>query len=53
VKKTVYIETSLPSYLTAQPSRDVRTAAWQQITCCPEICTPLELLSEGSRDVHR
>ena len=30
--KTVYIETSIPSYLTALPSRDVRTAAWQQIT---------------------
>jgi predicted nucleic acid-binding protein len=28
----VYIETSIPSYLTARPSRDVRTAAWQQIT---------------------
>nr|VFK34662.1 MAG: PIN domain-containing protein [Candidatus Kentron sp. LPFa] len=31
-KKTVYIETSIPSYLTARPSRDVRVAAWQQIT---------------------
>ncbi|MBL7219544.1 MAG: type II toxin-antitoxin system VapC family toxin [Phycisphaerae bacterium] len=30
--KTIYIETSIPSYLTARPSRDVRTAAWQQIT---------------------
>ena len=30
--KSVYIETSIPSYLTARPSRDVRTAAWQQIT---------------------
>ncbi len=30
--KTVYIETSILSYLTALPSRDVRTAAWQQIT---------------------
>lgn len=30
--KTVYIETSIPSYLTARPSRDVRGAAWQQIT---------------------
>jgi len=30
--KTVYVETSIPSYLTARPSRDVRTAAWQQIT---------------------
>lgn len=32
MKKTVYIETSIPSYLTARPSRDVRAAAWQQIT---------------------
>lgn len=32
VKKSVYIETSIPSYLTARPSRDIRAAAWQQIT---------------------
>ncbi len=32
MKKSVYIETSIPSYLTARPSRDVRSAAWQQIT---------------------
>jgi len=32
IKKSVYIETSIPSYLTARPSRDVRAAAWQQIT---------------------
>ena len=30
--RTVYIETSIPSYLTARPSRDVRSTAWQQIT---------------------
>jgi hypothetical protein len=30
--KSVYIETSIPSYLTARPSRDVRAAAWQEIT---------------------
>ncbi|MBN2130846.1 MAG: type II toxin-antitoxin system VapC family toxin [Sedimentisphaerales bacterium] len=30
--KSVYIETSVISYLTAQPSRDLRAAAWQQIT---------------------
>ncbi len=32
MKKSVYIETSIPSYLTSRPSRDVRAAAWQQIT---------------------
>ena len=32
MKKSVYIETSIPSYLTARPSRDVRAAAWQQLT---------------------
>ena len=32
MQKTVYIETSIPSYLTARPSRDIRAAAWQQIT---------------------
>ena len=30
--KTVYIETSIPSYLTSRPSRDVRAAGWQQLT---------------------
>lgn len=30
--QSVYIETSIVSYLTARPSRDVRAAAWQQIT---------------------
>ncbi|MEE8056490.1 MAG: type II toxin-antitoxin system VapC family toxin [Pseudomonadales bacterium] len=30
--KSIYIETSIPSYLTARPSSDVRAAAWQQIT---------------------
>ena len=30
--KSVYIETSIPSYLTARPSTDIRSAAWQQIT---------------------
>lgn len=32
MKKSVYIETSIPSYLTARPSRDLRAAAWQQLT---------------------
>jgi hypothetical protein len=31
-KPGVYIETSIVSYLTARPSRDLRAAAWQQIT---------------------
>lgn len=30
--KSVYIETSIISYLTARPSRDLRVAAWQQTT---------------------
>ena len=30
--KSVYIETSIVSYITAKPSRDVRVAAWQQLT---------------------
>lgn len=32
MKKSVYIETSVISYLTAKPSRDIRAAAWQEIT---------------------
>ena len=32
MKPTVYIETSVVSYLTARPSRDVVIAAYQQIT---------------------
>lgn len=30
--KSVYIETSIASYLAARPSRDLRAAAWQQTT---------------------
>jgi hypothetical protein len=30
--QTIYIETSVISYLASLPSRDVRVAAWQQIT---------------------
>jgi predicted nucleic acid-binding protein len=32
MKKSVYVETSIPSYLTSRTSRDIRAAAWQQIT---------------------
>ena len=32
VQQTVYIETSIVSYLTARPSRDLITVANQQIT---------------------
>lgn len=32
MRKLVYVETSIVSYLTARPSRDLRAAAWQQIT---------------------
>ncbi len=31
-KKTVYIETSIVSYLMARPSRDLLAAAWQKVT---------------------
>ena len=31
-KKTVYIETSIVSYLTARPSSDLMAAAWQKAT---------------------
>ena len=31
-KKTVYIETSVVSYLTARPTADLLAAAWQKIT---------------------
>ena len=31
-KKTVYIETSIISYLTARPSSDLLAAAWQKVT---------------------
>jgi predicted nucleic acid-binding protein len=30
--KSVYLETSIISYLTSRPSRDLRAAAWQEIT---------------------
>jgi len=47
MQKTVYIETSIPSYLTARPSRDVKAAAWQQITIqwWDEVRTSYELFT--------
>jgi predicted nucleic acid-binding protein len=32
MNKRVYIETSIVSYLTARPSRNILAAAWQQVT---------------------
>jgi hypothetical protein len=32
-RKSVYIETTIPSYLTARPSRDLLKQAHQQVTC--------------------
>jgi len=32
VRKSVYIETSIPSYLTARKSSDIKAMAWQEIT---------------------
>lgn len=32
MRKAVYIETSIISYLTSVASRDIRVAAWQQVT---------------------
>jgi len=32
MKSSIYIETSIPSYLTARPSRDIRAVGWQQVT---------------------
>jgi hypothetical protein len=48
VRPRVYLETSVVSYLTAPPSRDLIRAAHQQITvewwaAAPIICTPEEL----------
>ncbi len=47
MKPRVYLETTIPSYLTAWPSRDLVRAAHQQIDYEPPlICTPEELLTE-------
>ena len=57
MRKTAYIETSIVSYLTAQPSRDLRAAAWQQITTQwweqertkYELCTSALVMEEASQ----
>ena len=56
MKPTAYVETTVVSYLTTLPSRDLVLAAHQQVTreaICrgagfepPVICTPLELVKE-------
>ncbi len=57
MRKTVYIETSIVSYLTALPSRDLRAAAWQQITAQwwqqerarYELCTSALVVKEAAQ----
>ena len=56
VVKSIYVETTVVSYFTARPSRDLVTAARQEATRelwpkvenagyrCPELCSPDELL---------
>ena len=46
MKKRIYIETSVVSYYTARPSRDIMIAGHQGATrdLWPEICLPEELL---------
>jgi hypothetical protein len=57
MKERVYIETSVVSYLTSRPSRDLVIAAHQELTrqwwlergagfACPIICTPEELMED-------
>jgi len=53
----VYIETSIPSYLTARPTGDLLAAAWQNATCrwwdrfrnSYELVTSLLVLEEAGR----
>ncbi|MEN6578288.1 MAG: hypothetical protein ABFD90_18230 [Phycisphaerales bacterium] len=55
--KTVYVETSIVNYVTVQPSRDVRAAAWQQITTQwwqqertkYELCTSALVMEEAAQ----
>ena len=55
MKPRLYLETTIPSYLVARPSRDLRLAADQQTTRdwwetrrteYDVICTPAELMKE-------
>jgi len=51
-KFSVYIETSIISYLAAKPSRDLLTAACQRSEegcLCPEICTPIEIMEVSKK----
>jgi len=52
--KSIYVETSIVSYLTARPSRDLRMAAWQQITIqwWEEVRSQYEV-PEDTNDVSR
>jgi len=43
MKKRIYVETTVVSYFTARPSRDLMVAGYE----CPEICSPEELLEVG------
>ncbi len=49
MRKRVYIETSIPSYLTSRSSRDIRAAAWQQLTSqwWEEVRPNYELFTSG------
>ena len=49
MKSTAYMDTSVVSYLTARPSRDVVTAAYQQFPWCLEVpmSSALTVLAEG------
>ena len=43
---SVYIETSIVSYLTARPSSSPLVAAWQEVTASWWNCTPQEMIGD-------